>query len=200
MFSTSVLVLRKTPYSESSIIAATLSPDHGRLDFLIRGAKKISGKKTPQVDLFRELHVEFRMKNTGLQNLYTCELLNFYDGIASFPENYLKACEIGTFILRNSHPMIPCPEVYFAIKNAFEALSKSHTDIPWAELVKLVFLDEHGFLPEDLSLAGDSRKTEAVEKLINSAVSGPPLPDLTLKAWRKIAEWIDELSRYHELE
>ncbi|MFA6294471.1 MAG: hypothetical protein WC637_21955, partial [Victivallales bacterium] len=148
----------------------------------------------------RELHVEFRMKNSGLQNLYSCELLNFYDGIASFPDNYLKACEIGTFILRNSHPMIPCPEVYYAIKNAFESLSKSRTDIPWAELVKLVFLDEHGFLPEDMHTVGDSRKTEAVEKLINSVVSGNPLPDFPSKTWRKIAEWIDELSRYHELE
>ena len=200
MISTPVLVLRKTPYSESSIIAATLSPDHGRLDFVIRGARKISGKKMPQVDLFRELHVDFRMKNSGLQNLYSCDLLNFYDSIASYPDNYLKACEIGTFILRNSHPMIPCPEVYFAMKNAFDALSKSGADIPWAELVKLVFLDEHGFLPEDLSAAGDSRKTEAVEKLINSVVSGNPLPDFPVKTWRKIADWIDELCRYHELE
>jgi DNA repair protein RecO len=200
MISTSVLVLRKTPYSESSIIAATLSPDHGRLDFVIRGAKKITGKKTPQVDLFRELQVDFRMKHSGLQNLYSCELVNFYDGIALFSENYLKACEIGDFALRNSHPMIPCPEVYSAIKNAFDSLSKSRTDIPWAELVKLVFLDEHGFLPEDLSIAGDSRKTEAVEKLINSIVSGKPLPDFPSKTWRKLADWIDELSRYHELE
>ncbi|MCX6985352.1 MAG: DNA repair protein RecO [Lentisphaerae bacterium] len=200
MISTSVLVLRKTPYSESSVIAATLSPDHGRLDFVIRGAKKISGRKMPQVDLFRELHVEFRMKNSGLQNLYSCELLNFYDGIAAFPDNYLEACGIGTFILRNSHPMIPCPEVYLAVKNAFEALSKSRSDIPWAGLVKLVFLDEHGFLPEDLSVAGDSRKTEAVEKLIRSTVSGNPLPDFPPKTWRKIAEWIGELCKYHELE
>ncbi len=200
MISTSVLVLRKTPYSESSVIAATLSPDLGRLDFIIRGAKKISGKKMPQVDLFRELHVEFRMKNSGLQNLYSCELLNFYDGIASFPDNYLQACEIGTFILRNSQPLIPCPEVYFAIKNAFDALSKSHTDIPWPELVKLVFLDEHGFLPEELNAVGDSKKTEAVEKLINSVVSGNALPDFPSKTWGKVADWIDELSRYHELE
>ncbi|MFA6294651.1 MAG: DNA repair protein RecO [Victivallales bacterium] len=200
MLSTSVLVLRKTPYSESSVIAATLSPDHGRLDFIVRGAKKISGKKMPQVDLFRELHVEFRMKNSGLQNMYSCELLNFYDGIASCSGNYLKACEIGNFILRNSHPMITCPIVYFAIKNAFEALSGSRADIPWAELVKLVFLDEHGFLPEDMNAAGDSRKAEAMEKLVNSIASGNPLPGFTPETWRKIAEWIGELCRYHELE
>jgi DNA repair protein RecO len=200
MISTSVLVLRKTPYSESSIIAATLSPDHGRLDFVIRGAKKISVRKMPQVDLFRELHVDFRMKNSGLQNLYSCELLNFYDGIASFSDNYLKACEIGTFVLRNSHPMIPCPEVYSAVKNAFEALSKSRTDKPWAELVKLVFLDEHGFLPEDLSVTGDSKKTDAVERLISAVISGNPLPAFPPKTWRKLADWVDELCRYHELE
>ena len=200
MISTAVLVLRKTPYSESSIIAATLSPEHGRIDFVIRGAKRISRKKTPQVDLFRELHAEFRMKNSGLQNLYTCELLNFYDGIAAFPDNYLAACEIGTFILRNSQPMIPCPEVYSAIKNAFGMLSRSRTDIPWAELVKLVFLDEHGFLPEDMDASGDSKKIEAMRNLVNSIVSGKPLPEFPPKTWRKIADWIDGLSRYHGLE
>jgi DNA repair protein RecO len=200
MISTPVLVLRKTPYGESSLIAATLSSEHGRLDFMIKGAKQLSKKKYPQVDLFREIEVDFNYKSSGLNTLHSVEILNTFDGIANFPANYLRACETATFILRNSQSMLPSPEVYSALKTAFSALGKSKTLIPWTELVKLVYLDEHGYLPKDLELSGDSRKKDVMEKLLSSIVSGSPLPNYPQETWQKLSEWIETLCRYHELE
>ena len=199
MISTPVLVLRKTPYSETSIIAVTLSPEHGRLDFMIKGAKQISKRKFPQVDLFRELEVHFNYKSSGLNNMYSVEILNTFEGIANFPANYLRACETATFILRNSQGMIPSPEVYSALKTAFSTLGRSKTEVPWMELVKLVYLDEHGFLPEAMNFSMDPKKMEAMKNLINSIVSGTPLPDYPQKTWLKLSEWIDKLCKYHEL-
>ncbi|HBC88322.1 MAG TPA: DNA repair protein RecO [Lentisphaeria bacterium] len=200
MISTPVLVLRKTPYSETSIIAATLSPEHGRLDFMIKGARQISRKKFPQVDLFRELEVHFHHNNSGLNNIHSVELISSFDNIASFPSNYLSGCEIATFVLRNSQSMIPSPEVYSALKTSFSALSSSKTDIPWTALLKLVYLDEHGFLPEDMDLSGDSKKQEVMENLLDAVILGSPLPDFPSKTWQKLAEWADKLCKYHELE
>ncbi|OGV58726.1 MAG: DNA repair protein RecO [Lentisphaerae bacterium GWF2_50_93] len=200
MISTPVLVLRKTPYSETSIIAATLSPEHGRIDFMIKGAKQISRKKFPQVDLFRELEVSFKHRDTGLNSIHDVELLHSYDSIANFPQNFLKGCAIGTFILRNSQSMIPSPEVYSALKTAFSALGRSKTEVPWTELVKLVYLDEHGFLPEAMNFSMDPKKMEAMKNLIDSIISGTPLPDYPQKTWLTLSEWIDKLCKYHELE
>ncbi len=213
MISTPVLVLRKTPYSETSIIAATLSPEHGRIDFMVKGARQISRKKFPQIDLFRELEVHFNHKSSGLNNMHSVEILNSFDAIAHFPGNYLGACEIATFVLRNSQAMIPTPKVYSALKTAFAVWCKEKTEIPWSGLVKLVYLDEHGFLPEDLESgagvsecrnigepAKEGKKKETIKKLVNSVITGSPLPEYPQKSWQKIDEWIDKLCRYHELE
>jgi len=200
MISTPVLVLRKTPYSETSVIAATLSPEHGRIDFMVKGAKQISKKKFPQVDLFRELEVSFNHKSSGLNNMHSVEILHTFDSIANFPANYLRACKAGIFILRNSQSMLPSPEVYSALKTAFAALGKSKTEVPWTELVKLVYLDEHGFLPEAMNFSMDPKKIEAMKNLINSIISGTPLPEYPQKTWLKLSEWIDSLCKFHELE
>ncbi len=205
MISTPVLVLRKTPYSETSVIAATLSPEYGRLDFLIRGAKQISKKKFPQVDLFREIEVQFNHRNTGLNTIHTAELLHSFDSISNYPMNYLRACEVGIFILRNSHGMNPSPEVYSAMKTALSAMGKEKTDVPWGELIKLVYLDEHGFLPEDMERGiadteMNQNRKNALVNLVNAVINGSTLPDYPQKTWLKFSDWIDKLCRYHELE
>ncbi len=199
MISTPVLVLRKTPYSETSVIAVTLSPEYGRLDFMIRGAKQISKKKFPQVDLFRELEVHFNYKSSGLNNMHSVEILNTFDGIANFPRNYMSACEISNFILRNSQAMNPSPEVYASFKTALSAMSKSKTDIPWTGLVKLVYLDEHGFLPESINFDSNTKRKDIIKNLLSSVIVDTPLPVYPQETWQKLAEWVDSLCKYHQL-
>ena len=41
------IILRKIPYQESSLIVSGLSPDFGRLDFLLKGARGTGAKKFP---------------------------------------------------------------------------------------------------------------------------------------------------------
>ena len=41
------LILRHTPFQESSLIVSGISPDAGRLDFLLKGARGLGKKKFP---------------------------------------------------------------------------------------------------------------------------------------------------------
>lgn len=107
---TEYIVLRKTPHKESSLIVAGVSPRFGRLDFVVRGARKeISKTKLPFVDLFRELSVEFDPRLEGLRTLRFAELSREFDNIANHPRNYEAACLLGAFLLRVSqgHPSAP---------------------------------------------------------------------------------------------
>ena len=45
LVTTNLIVLRKTPYMETSLIISGLSPDFGKLDLLAKGELKISSKK-----------------------------------------------------------------------------------------------------------------------------------------------------------
>ncbi len=204
MTSTELIVLRKTPYKESSLIISGLSPDYGRLDFMIRGARKFSKKKFPSVDLFREIHVEFQKRKDGLQTLYNTELVTHFDAIASIPDNYMKACQLAAFVLKNSKPMMNANDFYKAVKNAFDALSKGPLTLPWIDLPKLVYFRENGLLPEALdghrANASKEEQKKLLQDIIDFAVGQREKPEFSRGYWKKLSDWIKSMSIYHNME
>ena len=83
---TTYIILRKIPFQDSSLIVSGLSPEFGRLDFLLRGARGTGAKKFPYAELFRELAIEFRppkLHSPGTMcNLTSHELIASFDSIA----------------------------------------------------------------------------------------------------------------------
>lgn len=194
---TNLIVLRKTPYRETSLVVAGITPEMGRLDMLVKGAKKLSAKSFPAVDLFREIDVEINPQNQGLHSVYSADLITNFDNIASVHKNYLAACDIAAFVLRNSKPDVPSPEVYKAVKNIFSKMAKKEMIIPTVALIKLVYLDEHGLLPEIPD--GDFDKTKLQERLIGLALGKNGIPEINQAYWQELSDWIDALCHFHEL-
>jgi len=54
------LVLRRFPYSESSLVVRALTRDHGRVHILARGAYRMQSRYFGVLDLFDELELEWR--------------------------------------------------------------------------------------------------------------------------------------------
>ena len=77
--STPLIVLSKSPYRESSLIVVGISPDYGKLQLVCNGAQKISGKEYVQVDLFRELSVEFTESRSTLKTAREIEIISTND-------------------------------------------------------------------------------------------------------------------------
>ena len=191
------IILRKTPYQETSLILAGISDNYGRIDLLVRGAKKISSKSLPAIDLFREIEININPRKEGLQPIYTAELISNFDNIAMNKNSYLDACEISKFVLRNSHPAIPSPIAYKSIKTAFSALSSSG-DISYSPLVKLALLEEHGVLPK----LPTARKNEEklLQKLLAASKGEGELPEISPEYMIEIEKWINTLCSYNELD
>ena len=80
---TDYIILRKIPFQESSLVVSGISPDYGRLDFLLKGARSAGGKKFPYAGLFRELQVEFQDNRSGSSLLYmkTHEPVTGFDAV-----------------------------------------------------------------------------------------------------------------------
>ena len=45
-FKTRYMILRKTPFRDTSLVVAGVSADYGRLDFVLKGARAISTKSS----------------------------------------------------------------------------------------------------------------------------------------------------------
>jgi DNA repair protein RecO len=199
--STEVIILRKIPYSETSLIVYTLSPEYGRLDFMIRGARQISKKALPEIDIFRKFKIEF--KETGLsKNLISplsFDLIKENDSICKYPKIIGTIYSVVAFILKNIHTGIVCEFVYSAFDKMLDLFSKGE-EYP-IFLIKLVYLYENGLLPNELSKSDKEEKSKKILSiLINSAVGKIAIPNLSDDYLLSLNRWVTNLSLANELE
>jgi len=184
-----LIILRKLPYKESSLIVSGLSAEFGRFDFIAKGAEKISKKKFPSIDLFRIVSIEFNPDKDGLQSIYKADLIENFDAVANSASSFREACSITSFVLKNTKPHMHCAFLFNAVRTALSRLCCTPGKFPCLALVKLAYLAENGLLPEsdkkvDLLLAAASGETD----------------DTGLKdeeSTKKIAQWLDSLCVYH---
>jgi recombinational DNA repair protein (RecF pathway) len=206
---TNVIILRKLPYKESSLILGTLSAEYGKLDFIAKGARKLSKKQFPAFDLFREVQVTFR--DTGKDGLHTAanvELINSNDALANIPENFETALKIGDFVLKNSVGDLPSPLVYEALKNIFRnwALAGEKRDFPWSPMqcsviLKASYLYENGLLPDFIEDGSESgqKQQQVIDNIIECGNEGRHLPKLADEWWIRLNKWLNHLIHEHKL-
>ncbi|MDD3117642.1 MAG: recombination protein O N-terminal domain-containing protein [Victivallales bacterium] len=203
--SAEVLVLKKIPFRESSLVVSGISPDDGRIDFVMKGAQTVGAKKFPVIDIFRQVRIDFHPVSDGMPSVYSAESITAFDAIGSHAGNYMLACELGKFALDNSSPQLPCPELCGAMVFVLGALGGSGDAIPTAGqcrlLVRLAYLNENGLLPEALN--ADAGKNEMQQRLmavlLEAAQGDMPLPPLTEDYWQQLEEWSGQLCRFHGL-
>jgi len=174
--STRLLILRKTPYSDTSLVVAGVSPEAGQLHFLVRGARRIGKRQFPLADLFRELAIQYRPGRGELYSWHSAELAEDFSAVARYPERFEAACRLARFALANLHAGIAQPRCHLALMVALRRLAADTGGAPatvagpaesapaapqaiQTALVSmaLVFLDEHGLLsgfPSALGGAG----------------------------------------------
>ena len=199
LLKTHYLILRKIPYQESSLVVSGLSPDYGRLDFLLKGARSSSAKKFPYAGLFRELQVEFRENPSGAGLLYmkTHEPLSNFDAIADYPKNYILLCEWVQFLLKHTRPMLEVRPSYLALITALKRLTQPGSGEFQLSAAKLVFLQESGFVPDPPE--NDPQRASALENILNYAVQpDQPEPEFTPEYRTRLIQWIRDLCKYAE--
>ena len=199
---TDFIVLRKTIYQESSLIISSLSKEFGKIDFILKGAKRVGKRSFPIVDIFRELRGQFQLRENGLNRLSTPDLICSFDSIINYQDNYLIACSIAQFVTNNTHPMVETPMLYSALKNSFKVLSSNQTEVPWLTLIKLVFLHEQGLIPAVLSdsnsIESERDKQLLLGKILEFACGGKEMP-ITSDYWSKLTLWVDQLCNYQSI-
>ncbi len=216
LITTNLIVLRKTPYMETSLIVSGLSPDFGKLDLLAKGELKLSTKKYPVIDLFREIQVSFHeSQNSTLHNMTTAELIAEHDNIAEVPENFLLANKLGNFLLANTQPDLPCPQTSIVLGNVLVHLSPAGNEelirqrffgqlwnrLHCSVILKMGYLHENGFMP-DMLCDDEAKNYEQqlfIEQVVEAGIGDMALPERANKYWLQLDKWLDSICEYHEL-
>ena len=195
-----IVIIRKFPYKDSSMIAVGLTPELGKISLLIKGAFRKNKTNLPVIDLFRVLEVSLKKNcQKDLHLIYSASLLKIFDNIALSMNNYQEACSICSFIFNNSQPYVSAVGTYKAIIRAFGDLSeKRNFTISWYLLVKLAFLYDNGFLPEIEN--DDSGRQEFLHSMLLASTGFNSMPDINPEYLKIFSDWIDNLCRYHDLQ
>ena len=196
---TQYIVLAKKPYRESALLLSGVSPDAGRLDLVAHGARKTDAKHMPEIDLFRELEVEYDDRGSGdLHPLRECVTVNDFSALADNPRHFLFAGRMAAFLLRNSRPELPLPLVYDTLRSVLDNLARADgwDMVRCAVVFKSSFLYENGLLPENVG----ERQSAFLEQLIDAGVNGSELPPCRPEYWASLNEWLNRMMDYHQLD
>ncbi len=211
LLTTELLILRKSPYRETSLIIAGVTPENGRLDLVVKGELAFSKKKFPVADLFREIQVEYAVSpQSTLHNLRQAEIIaSCGEELAAVPDNFLLASELGELILKSTKPELPCPETFDAALNILGMLSQITPDDPnaaakrarCAAMMKLVILSENGLLPENLDPDPDVNveKHDLMDHILAAAQGLDEPPVNTGRFWVQMNKWADIIINKTEL-
>ena len=195
------LILKKIPYRESALLLQGLSPDYGKLSFVLHGGQSLE-KSAPKADIFREVEVEFEDDLSGkdIFNAKHLETLNDFSALAGNSRNYRMAVKIADFILANTHGevLINTYEVTKAVLANLAGFDCGHEQwdlIQCSVVLKTTFLCENGMLPE----SANQNQNEFLENLVASGVDNCPLPEAQERYWNALNEWLNQLITYHRL-
>ncbi len=202
---TDLIVLKKAPYRETSLLINGLSAEFGKLDFVARGGLKLSAKHFPVFDLFRIVQVAFM--ETGREELYNvqqAELINAFDHLALNPGYYRFIANVGSFILNNSAPLLPSPLVWEALRNILRNLDLlgQKQPAPWqviecSVIIKTTFLFENGLLPMPTDDNGKSYRI--IDQVIAAGNEGHSLPGNPDSYWQNFGRWLNSQIKIHQL-
>lgn len=194
---TMCVILRKTPFRESSLAVASLTADFGRVDFILRGALEVKKRKFPEAGLFREFYLSFREpKNAdGLASVFSLDPAAEHDRVSLHPENYLALCSFAKFLLRHTRPMLPVPLSCTALRTLLTRLENAPEPEPWLSLARFVFLRENGFVPQEEEMHAD-RVRKLLRAALDPAVELPPGRE---SYWESFRVWLDNLCVWNDL-
>lgn len=172
-FSDTGIIVRSVDAGEADKFVSIITKDHGLHDFIARGARRITSKKAPHLDLFNL--VKFQCSR-GDHPKY----LEQVESQAYFPEIKKNFAKIGLCltileILTNTLPIeVEDKEIYLSTKAFLEAVEKSKTPSETNRLGRKfgLFLLKHlGYpLPK---LPQTAKLTTYFESIMSKKLIGP---------------------------
>jgi DNA repair protein RecO (recombination protein O) len=141
---TTGIVLRLDPFSKTSQVITWLTPDHGRIATLAKGAKRSKNNLVGQYDCFYSCELLFyQTRHSALHILKECSPLSARHGFRTDWRAALSASYICDLLARLTSPGAACPVLFDWADKTLDFLATQGTGdtvLNWAELKLLKLL------------------------------------------------------------
>ncbi len=119
---TQALLLRRTPFGESSLVVRLLTPDQGRVDLVAKGAYRTTSRFFAVLDWFHTLNVEFRSKAQGLAPLQSAGWLDRRRRMTERRDRYVAGLTVLELCDVAAQPGTPEPQLFELATRALDHL------------------------------------------------------------------------------
>lgn len=124
METTPAILLRKTRYSETSLIVEWLTAEHGRLKTMAKGARRPKSAFAGKLDLFFDAEIAFaRSRKSDLHTLREVELRETHEGVRQDYDRVALASYFVELMELVTAPEHGAPELYDLMKRALAFLA-----------------------------------------------------------------------------
>lgn len=120
----SAIVLRRWPYSETSLTLRVLTPDHGTLSMLGKGVNRLGSGSFAVLDTWALVELDYGGREEAeLLTLYAAKLLDRHSGLERDPERLAAAAVLAEMAEDAAPSGQPAPEVFEWLRSALAALA-----------------------------------------------------------------------------
>src|SRR4051812_4181104 len=126
---TTGLVLRTRPLTETSLIVQWLTPNLGRLSTVAKGARRPKSPFRGKLDLFYLADFSFvRSRRSELHNLREVSLRETHERLRQELGHLQQACYCGTLVEQVTEPETPLGAIYDLVNGLLQYLPKLPPD------------------------------------------------------------------------
>ena len=146
---TTALALRIHPFSRTSRVVTWLTPDHGRVVTVIKGACRAKSAFLGQYDLAMRCELLFyRRENGGIHIARECSPLACRPRLRTDWRGAVAASYLCELVNRATVPMLAAPTPFGLLDQALDALDAGARPIPVILRFEFALLDALGLAPD----------------------------------------------------
>jgi DNA repair protein RecO (recombination protein O) len=160
--STSGIILRTRPLTETSLIVHWLTPELGRVATVAKGARRPKSPFAGKLDLFYAADFSFsRSRRSDLHNLREVKLCEVHGAIREDIVKLQQAAYAANFVEQATETETPLPEIFELLLGFVKSLCEHKPSPQNIFALELKLLDELGLAPN----LAEARLTPGAKKI-----------------------------------
>lgn len=135
--STDAIILKNTPYKESSVISRLFTYDNGKVSVIFKGAKKGKNNISAIIEPSNIINITYYNNNSGLKNVREVHLIHAYSNTRKILDNYYYVMAIIALIDKVCQENHPEKELFNLLLKVLEDINNQKARI---DIIFLYFL------------------------------------------------------------
>lgn len=176
LFRSEAIVLGRLDYGEADRILVVFTPNLGKLDLIVKGARKTQSKLGPSLDLFANVNLELA-RGRELDVVRSVESIRRFDRLRGDLEAFSHASYYAELVRAFTQPREEHPDIYDLLVSTLVLLNDGVDMWMLTRHFEMALLSRLGYRPELFQCVNCHRPINAEVNAFSTTLGGLLCPD-----------------------